>query len=107
MPTFAQNMLPSFLRRHPSSSNIPVSLATFSSWAGGLGQRRRRIRLEKCWPMISSARYSLEAFGPGVPGENVALRIQHEDRVVAHAFDQQPKPLLALSQYFGVRAMRG
>ena len=41
---------------------------------------------------------ALEPLGPGVPTGDSALRIEHEDRVVLHPFDQQAKPLLALTQ---------
>ena len=39
---------------------------------------------------------ALDALGAGVPGRDVAVRIEHEDRVVLHALDQQAEALLAL-----------
>ena len=41
---------------------------------------------------------ALEALGAGVPGQDMPLRVEHEDRVVAHALDEQPEALLALQQ---------
>ena len=38
---------------------------------------------------------ALDPLGPGVPGGDVALRVEHEDGVVLDALDQQPEPLLA------------
>ena len=51
---------------------------------------------------------ALEALRAGVPGENVPLGIEHEDRVVAHAVHEEAKALLALAQVFGAvcRALR-
>src|SRR5579862_1752989 len=40
---------------------------------------------------------ALEALGAGVPGEHVACRVEHEDRIIAHALDQQPEALLAVA----------
>jgi len=39
---------------------------------------------------------SLDALGTGVPACDRAIGVQHENRVVRHALDQQPKLLLAL-----------
>lgn len=56
MMTLAQNCFPSFLKRQPSSSNLPSLTAIFSScsgtprWMASVG-----YKLEKCLPMISSA----------------------------------------------------
>ncbi len=44
---------------------------------------------------------ALEAFRAGVPGEDVAVGIEHEDRVVEHALHEQAKAFLALAQVFG------
>jgi hypothetical protein len=39
---------------------------------------------------------SLETLGAGVPRENVTLRIQHENRIVPDALNEELKSLLAL-----------
>ncbi len=41
---------------------------------------------------------ALDRFGPGVPVRDRALRVEHVDRVVVDALDQQPEALLALEQ---------
>ena len=44
--------------------------------------------------------------GARVPGRDVARRVEHEDGVVAHAFDEQPESLLALAKrFFGVASL--
>jgi hypothetical protein len=47
---------------------------------------------------------ALDALGAAVPGRHVAVGVEHEDRVVPDAFNQQAKTLLALSQRFLVLA---
>ena len=46
--------------------------------------------------MISSAPVALDALGPGVPGEDVAVAIEQEDGVISHSRDQFGKVLLTL-----------
>ncbi len=43
---------------------------------------------------------SLETLGAGVPGENATVGIQHENRIVSDALDEEPEALLALLQLF-------
>src|SRR5690606_28969648 len=43
-------------------------------------------------------RIALDPLGALVPRRDVSARIQHEDRVVLHALDHAPEPLLALAQ---------
>jgi hypothetical protein len=38
-------------------------------------------------------RVSLEALRPRIPGQHVSLRIERENRIIDHAFDQQPVQL--------------
>src|SRR5215213_11035759 len=45
-------------------------------------------------------RVAFDALRPRVPVDDHAARIQHEDRVVHHAFDQQAEAALALTQGF-------
>ena len=42
-------------------------------------------------------RIALDALGPFVPAADVALGIQHEDRVVLDPFDEQAESLFALT----------
>ena len=44
--------------------------------------------------MISCGGVALDPFGAGVPGEHRALRVEHEDRVVDDAVDQQAEAML-------------
>ena len=39
---------------------------------------------------------ALESLGAGVPGQDLPLRVEHEDRVVAHALDEQAKHVAAV-----------
>ena len=48
--------------------------------------------------MISSARVALAPLGPGVPARDVAVGVEHEDRVVLDRLDQQPEALLGPPQ---------
>src|SRR5206468_1870574 len=41
---------------------------------------------------------ALEALGAGVPSDDAALGVEHEDRVVAHLLDEEPEALLAQAQ---------
>src|SRR4029077_9324942 len=45
---------------------------------------------------------ALEPLGSRVPAGHDAIRIEHVDRIVHHAVNQQPEPLLALAQDFFV-----
>ena len=47
-----------------------------------------------CRPTISVRPVALDRLGAGVPGLDVAPDVQHEDRVVLHALDQEPVALL-------------
>ncbi len=38
---------------------------------------------------------ALDQFGPDIPVGNPAIHIEHIDRIVAHALNQQTEPLLA------------
>ncbi|HEY2819254.1 MAG TPA: hypothetical protein VGK44_19200 [Casimicrobiaceae bacterium] len=38
---------------------------------------------------------ALDELRSGIPGQNISLRVEHEDRVVSYAFDQQAKRRLA------------
>ena len=99
MTTFAQNSVPSFLTRQPSSSNTPVSVATFEFVLGQSAcERFGGVEARKVLADDLVGSVSLEALGAGVPGENVAVGIQHENRIVPHALDEQPEALLALLQ---------
>ena len=52
-------------------------------------------------------RVALDPLGPGVPGGDVAVGVEHEDRVVPDALDQEPEALLALAQrLLGLLALR-
>ena len=57
--------------------------------------------------MISLGLVALDALGAGVPARDVAVGIEHEDRVVLHALDQQAEALLALAQLLLLRAALG
>ena len=49
---------------------------------------------------------ALEPFGARVPGRDVAVQVEHEDGVVADAFDDEPESLLALAQrLFGLASL--
>ena len=50
--------------------------------------------------MISSARYPLKRSAPAFHVSTMPLGIEHENRVVADALDQEPEALLALPQFF-------
>src|ERR1700754_3476815 len=39
---------------------------------------------------------TFDPFGAGIPRSHPALRVEHEDRIVLHAFDQKTKALFAL-----------
>jgi hypothetical protein len=41
---------------------------------------------------------ALDALRTSIPGDDRALRRQHEDRVILDTFDQQPETVLALAQ---------
>jgi hypothetical protein len=60
--------------------------------------RLRRVEDRKVLADDFLGRVALDSLGADVPGDHHAIRIEHEDRVLAHAFDQQPEPLLAAAQ---------
>ncbi|MEO8524359.1 MAG: hypothetical protein ABI460_06545 [Caldimonas sp.] len=49
-------------------------------------------------------RVALDALRTDVPGGDLAVDVEHEDRIFGHAFDEQAKPLFALAQGFFVTA---
>ena len=50
---------------------------------------------------------TLDLFGPGVPSDNLALRVHHDDRVVPHFVEEHPISFLAvLKRRLGVPAPR-
>src|SRR5512133_3041527 len=49
---------------------------------------------------------ALYSFRPGIPSGDVALRIEHENRIVVYALDEEPKSFLAFAQSaFGFAAI--
>ena len=101
MTTLAQNREPSLRTRQPSSSKRPSPAATSSSCAGQpRATASRRIEAREVLADDLVGPVALEPLGPGVPGEDVASRVEHEDRVVPDALDEEPKALLALPQFF-------
>jgi len=56
--------------------------------------------------MISRAEYPFKPLRPRVPAGHAALAVEHEDGVVGHGVDHQPKPFLALAKrLFGPAAI--
>ena len=41
---------------------------------------------------------SFDSFGAGVPSSNVALNVEHEDRIILDGIDQQPESLFTGNQ---------
>src|SRR5262245_44249083 len=50
---------------------------------------------------------ALDALRACIPREDITICIQHEDGIVAHVLDQQPKAFFALTQAFLVVATVG
>jgi hypothetical protein len=42
----------------------------------------------------------LETLGAGVPRENHTIGVQHENRIISDAFNEEPESLLVLLQFF-------
>ena len=108
MVTLAQNFVPSLqiapafvdeaarFRRHLELVLRPPALA-----------RLLRIEGREMLADDLGGFVALDALRAAVPGGDVAVGIEHEDRVVADALDEQAKALLALPQGFLVRAALG
>jgi len=61
--------------------------------------RRKRFGGVKTGKMLAdnlASGVTLEALGPGVPGHDVPVRVQHENRVIAYAVYEEPITLFAL-----------
>ena len=58
-------------------------------------------------PEDLARRVPLDRLGAAVPGEDRALRVEHEDRVILDRFEQQPELLLALPQRLLAQALFG
>ena len=108
MMTLAQNREPSLRTRQPSSSKRPSAVATCSSCSGqplstaSCGIEAREVLADDLVGAVA-----LDALGAGVPGRDVAVGVEHEDRVVLDALDQQAEALLALPQRLLVLAPLG
>src|SRR6185437_6097479 len=48
-----------------------------------------------------------DALGPCIPGAHEPARIEHEERVIVHALDEEPEALLALAQFLLASAALG
>ena len=89
MTTLAQNREPSLRTRQPSSSNRPVARRDLQL-ALALARRHvlRRIERREVLPDDLLGRVALDSLRTGVPGCDTAIRIEHEDRVVPDAIDE-------------------
>ena len=97
MTTPAQNVLPSLRTRQPSASYLPDVAAIASAFAGiSFATLIRRIKRRKMAPDDFIARISLDPLGSRIPVHHMTLRIQHIDRVIGDAFDQQPEAALGI-----------
>ena len=77
----------------------PCSVARRSKRLGRPGDHiLRKIETDKRLADDLVGAIALDALGTGVPRHDVSLGVEKEDRVVAHAVDQQTKRLLALAQ---------
>src|SRR6185295_16927466 len=63
-------------------------------------ERLRRIEPAEVLPDDLRSAVALDPLGPGVPGEDPALGIEHEDGIVPNALHEKAKPLLALAERF-------
>ncbi len=63
-----------------------------------------RIKNREVVPDDLVGSVSLEALGASVPCQNITLRIQHENRIISDALDEQLETLLALARAFCVDA---
>src|SRR6185503_13340769 len=54
------------------------------------GEVFRDVELREVLPDDLVGAVAFDALGTGIPGENVAVRIESEDGVVANAFDEEP-----------------
>src|SRR6478735_7920223 len=62
-----------------------------------LGNRIFRIKFGKVLTYDLRCLISLQRFGTGVPGQDKALRVEHEDGVVTDALHQQMERLVICS----------
>ena len=96
MTTLAQNRVPSLRTRQPSASYLPVAAGRLQRLAGNSALPVLvGIECEKCRPSDFLARVALDPLGPRIPVDDVPVGIEHEDRVIGDAFDQQPEAPLA------------
>ena len=65
-----------------------------------VGDLRRRIEAGEVPAEDLVGLVAGDAFGPGVPAHDVAVRVEHEDGVVLHALDREAVPLLARLEIF-------
>ena len=88
---------------------FPHAHAVFFQPAAGSGQPEyllrpaprdivRRIKTGKISADDLVGAVTLDLFGPGVPSDNLALRVHHDDRMVPHFVEEHPISLLAVLQ---------
>ena len=96
--TLAQNLLPSLRTRQPSVSYLPLVARRLQRARRNL-ERTILIGIEprKMLPDHLLAGVALDALGAGIPVHDVARGIEHVDRVVGHALDQQAEAPLGLA----------
>src|SRR5690349_7147551 len=58
----------------------------------------RRVELREVLSDDLVGPIALDAFSTGIPGQDVAIDVEHEDRVVLHPLHEQLKTLFAFSQ---------
>ena len=104
--------------RQESRAVFPHAHAVFFQPAAGSGQPEyllrpaprdivRRIETGKISTDDLVGAVTLDLFGPGVPSDNLALRVHHDDRVIPHFVEEHPISLLAvLKRLLGMPAPR-
>ncbi len=91
-----------FLETTVQRGDVELALGALAA-----GCRRPRGSARSAVPMTSRRLETQDLLGTGIPGGHVAVRVQHEDGVVAHAFDQRAKAHLVVAQRLFVAAPLG
>ena len=109
MTTFAQNCEPSLRTRQPSSSKRPICAARPAARARASRRASdlRRVERREMLADDFARGVALDPLRPFVPGGDVPVRVEQENRVVPDAFDQQPEALFALAHVWGWVGGRG